>query len=303
MKKSKCHEGECWCKSAGGNTCGYSEKEACDPDECYDRNNCPGDGYWCDDTDNNIGGDKDHQLSKSKCLANQCWCVSAGGNTCGYSEKDQCDPDECDDRNNCPGDGYWCDDTDSNVGGENEPQVNQSKCLANECWCVSSGGYTCGYSEKDPCDPDECDDRNNCPGDGYWCDDTDNTIEGDKDSQANQSKCLANECWCVSAGGNTCGYSEKDPCDPDECDDRNNCPGDGYWCDDTNITDEGDNDHQVNRAKCLANECWCVSAGGNTCGYSENDPCDPDECDDKNNCPGDGYWCDDAGKISGVYKD
>ena len=48
-----------------------------------------------------------------------------------------------------------------------------------------------------------------------------------------QSDCLVNECWCVSAGGSTCSYP--DPvsmiCDPDECADRDECPGYGYWCD------------------------------------------------------------------------
>ena len=35
--------------SAGGNTCGDTTNEACDPDECYDRDECPGYGYWCKD--------------------------------------------------------------------------------------------------------------------------------------------------------------------------------------------------------------------------------------------------------------
>ena len=44
-------------------------------------------------------------------------------------------------------------------------------------------------------------------------------------------------------------------------------------------------------------KCWCVSAGGNTCGYGNNEQCDPDECDDRTECPGYGYWCEDAGNI------
>ena len=35
--------------SAGGNTCGEAMDEACDPDECYGRDECPGHGYWCKD--------------------------------------------------------------------------------------------------------------------------------------------------------------------------------------------------------------------------------------------------------------
>ena len=46
---------------------------------------------------------------------------------------------------------------------------------------------------------------------------------------------------------------------------------------------------------CLSNECWCVSAGGSTCGYSTNETCDPNECSDRDECPGYGYWCKDAG--------
>ena len=51
------------------------------------------------------------------------------------------------------------------------------------------------------------------------------------------------------------------------------------------------------KSECLPNECWCVSAGGNTCGYSTGETCDPDECDDRAECPGYGYWCEDAGNI------
>ena len=45
----------------------------------------------------------------------------------------------------------------------------------------------------------------------------------------------------------------------------------------------------------MPNECWCVSAGGNTCGYATNETCDPNECSDRDECPGYGYWCKDAG--------
>ena len=34
--------------SAGGNTCGNSKNEECDPDFCYYRDDCPDyPGYWC----------------------------------------------------------------------------------------------------------------------------------------------------------------------------------------------------------------------------------------------------------------
>ena len=49
--------------------------------------------------------------------------------------------------------------------------------------------------------------------------------------------------------------------------------------------------------KCGSNECWCMSSGGNTCGYSTNEACDPDECSDRDECPGYGYWCKDAGSV------
>jgi len=43
----ECHKNECLCVSAGGNTCGVATDAACDSDECYDRDECPGYGYWC----------------------------------------------------------------------------------------------------------------------------------------------------------------------------------------------------------------------------------------------------------------
>ena len=47
----QCHPTECWCVSAGDNTCLWPDWETgiCDPDECYDREDCPGNGYWCID--------------------------------------------------------------------------------------------------------------------------------------------------------------------------------------------------------------------------------------------------------------
>ena len=45
------------------------------------------------------------------------------------------------------------------------------------------------------------------------------------------------------------------------------------------------------KTKCKKNECWCVSGGGDSC-YGM---CDPDECHDKVDCPGNGYWCDSEG--------
>ena len=47
----ECLPSECWCTSAGGNTCFWPDTETglCDQDECYDRDDCPGNGYWCID--------------------------------------------------------------------------------------------------------------------------------------------------------------------------------------------------------------------------------------------------------------
>lgn len=53
--------------------------------------------------------------------------------------------------------------------------------------------------------------------------------------------------------------------------------------------------------ECLADECWCISKGGDTCGENENGPCDDDECYDTNDCVGGGYWCDNPGSISISY--
>ena len=50
--------------------------------------------------------------------------------------------------------------------------IDKSDCLNHECWCVSAGGKTCSYPDPESgiCDPDECSDRDECPGYGYWCD-------------------------------------------------------------------------------------------------------------------------------------
>ena len=47
----QCHPTECWCISDGENTCLWPDWKTgiCDPDECYDREDCPGNGYWCID--------------------------------------------------------------------------------------------------------------------------------------------------------------------------------------------------------------------------------------------------------------
>ena len=46
----QCNSTECWCISAGGNNCSNNaETGVCDPDECYEREDCPGNGYWCID--------------------------------------------------------------------------------------------------------------------------------------------------------------------------------------------------------------------------------------------------------------
>ena len=42
---------------------------------------------------------------------------------------------------------------------------------------------------------------------------------------------------------------------------------------------------------CKARECYCVSAGGETCDGVE---CQPDQCTDAFICPGHGYWCRDS---------
>ena len=59
------------------------------------------------------------------------------------------------------------------------------------------------------------------------------------------------------------------------------------------------NSKLVPETKCQSNECWCISAGGNTCGdpgYLE--ACAPDQCSDRNECQGFGHWCDDSGSTS-----
>jgi len=53
----------------------------------------------------------------------------------------------------------------------------------------------------------------------------------------------------------------------------------------------------VKRPECNANECLCISNGGNTCGATKDEECDPDGCYDHYDCVGIlnlGYWCDDS---------
>lgn len=50
------------------------------------------------------------------------------------------------------------------------PTQAKDACTSHQCWCVSSGGRTCGRFGSALCDPDECWNRDGCPGDGYWCD-------------------------------------------------------------------------------------------------------------------------------------
>ena len=60
---------------------------------------------------------------------------------------------------------------------------------------------------------------------------------------------------------------------------------------------------KIGKLDCLEHECWCVSKGGNTCSYPdpESGICDPDECSDRNECPGYGYWCDENSGIIFFY--
>jgi len=101
--------------------------------------------------------------------------------------------------------------------------------------------------------------------------------------EAEESKCGLNECWCMSSGGNTCGYSTNEACDPDECSDRDECPGYGYWCKDAAI------------AKCYCefknkgannNGIMCDTTDGSSRLFGSCDvdqPCTGDETEDYEN--------------------
>jgi len=48
--KLECADDECWCMSEaepGEKACGTFGKEECEPDACYNEDECPGDGYRC----------------------------------------------------------------------------------------------------------------------------------------------------------------------------------------------------------------------------------------------------------------
>ena len=43
----QCEIDKCWCVSSGGNTCGPDGGLTCEPDECWEKTDCPENGYWC----------------------------------------------------------------------------------------------------------------------------------------------------------------------------------------------------------------------------------------------------------------
>ena len=47
--------------------------------------------------------------------------------------------------------------------------------------------------------------------------------------------------------------------------------------------------------ECDIDECWCISNGGSSCNFPLNGICYPDKCYDKEDCHGNGYWCNDTG--------
>lgn len=47
-----------------------------------------------------------------------------------------------------------------------------SECDINECWCISDGNYNCSIPVNGACYADQCHDKEDCPGNGYWCNDT-----------------------------------------------------------------------------------------------------------------------------------
>lgn len=70
----------------------------------------------------------------------------------------------------CKGDRI-CDNGQCHSPGTN---TGASECPADECWCVNAGGYSCGDTLTDKCNPDECYNREECNRDaGYRCDNLD----------------------------------------------------------------------------------------------------------------------------------
>ena len=68
------------------------------------------------------------------CLTDKCMCVSKGGNTCSKDldtvailggARQQCEPDECWDAADCPGNGYWCQDAKCLWHKPYEPKADQ----------------------------------------------------------------------------------------------------------------------------------------------------------------------------------
>ena len=57
---TSCSKDQCWCVSNGGTTCQkwdntyawFALHWLCVQDECYPRESCPKNGYWCDDNQN-----------------------------------------------------------------------------------------------------------------------------------------------------------------------------------------------------------------------------------------------------------
>jgi len=110
-------------------------------------------------------------VKRPECNANECLCISNGGNTCGATKDEECDPDGCYDHYDCVGIlnlGYWCDD--SNVEGP----FNKTCCIESGVPETCIGLCTPATKSVDPV-PRSIFDRNIMPANA--CDKWEKTIE------------------------------------------------------------------------------------------------------------------------------
>jgi hypothetical protein len=296
-----CSSSECWCISNGGNTCQNNIGGNCDEDECYNRDLCPGAGYWCykEPTLEPVSSPTNYPTYEP---------VSSPTNYPTYEPVSS--------PTNYP--------TYEPVSSPTYEIIES--CSSSECWCISNGGNTCQNNIGGNCDEDECYNRALCPGAGYWCykeptyepvsSPTYEPVNSPTNYPTNKpvssptyepvssptyeiiESCSSSECWCISNGGNTCQNNIGGICDEDECYNRALCPGSGYWCYKEPTYEPVNSPTYEIIDSCSSSECWCISNGGNTCQNNIGGNCDEDECYNRALCPGSGYWCDESPSLS-----
>jgi len=176
-----------------------------------------------------------------------------------------------------------------------------------ECLCTCKAGYRgakCNTVIR--CDADQYVSSNACVG----CP-AGTTNAKDDDASLTDTACVATLCdvdqyvssnACVVCPAGTTNAKDDDASLTDTACDGTFCDADQYvssnvcvGCpagttnakdDDASLADTACDDPQ-----CAATDCYCVSQGGNNCGAQLDKECLPDDCWNRQGCPGRGYYC------------